>query len=271
MRNLLSYYRIFNILSLDIVAGSMLSALFFARIFDVVILPYGLIALGLTVWCIYTADHLRDAKNIKTKASTDRHRFHQKHFKTILIVLIVAVFINLVDIFFIRKQVLEWGLLLSISVCAYLIIQRYLRFLKEIFVAILYTCGVLLPSISVTSSQVSLHHLALIMQFALVALVNLLIFSWFDRVHDQKDKQTSFVMMLGEPITRSCIWTLLLLGLVLGILQFFINRYFFPSVILFSMNLILMIIFIFRNSLGKNDRYRMLGDAIFLIPILYLL
>jgi len=62
----------------------VICASFFARLLDVAILPQGLISLGLTVWIIYTADHLLDAKKFKNKMRlTERHRFHQRHFKVI--------------------------------------------------------------------------------------------------------------------------------------------------------------------------------------------
>src|SRR5687767_11082148 len=156
MRAIFRFYQYVNILSLDITAGAIISALFFAKIFNVQIKPYGLVALGTTVWIIYTADHLRDAKKIKHKASTQRHRFHQLYFFPLVYFLCAAIFIDAVAIVFIRKQVFEWGLILSALVAFYLIVQQYLRFLKEFFIAALYTCGVLLLSISITSLDVNM-------------------------------------------------------------------------------------------------------------------
>lgn len=85
---------------------------FFAKLLAVRILPYGLVALGLTVWIIYTADHLRDAKLIVHKASSHRHRFHQQNFKVLLIILCVAFVVDAFVILYTRKPVLEWGLIL---------------------------------------------------------------------------------------------------------------------------------------------------------------
>jgi len=64
-------YQFINVLSLDVVAGAMVSALFFARIFKVQILPWGVLALGLTVWTIYTTDHLVDAKRVNIPLSSE--------------------------------------------------------------------------------------------------------------------------------------------------------------------------------------------------------
>src|SRR5688572_9142526 len=99
MPGLIRFYRLMNILSIDVVAGATVSALFFAKIFDVQVRPFGLLALGVTVWAIYTLDHLRDAKKIRHEASTERHRFHQRHFKVLTVLLCAAVLIDIVLVF----------------------------------------------------------------------------------------------------------------------------------------------------------------------------
>ena len=180
MHSIFQFYRYINTLSLDIAAGAVVSAQLFARIFNVQIKTYGLIALGLTVWIIYTLDHLRDAKKIKHSASTERHRFHQQNFKVLVCFLVIAVLVDALTIFFIRRQVLEWGLVLWAVVVFYLTVQQFLRFLKEFFIAGLYTWGVLLLSITVTSIDLGVHHTLLIVQFAIAAWINLVLFSWFD-------------------------------------------------------------------------------------------
>src|SRR5882724_140090 len=139
MKKLFQAYRLLNILSIDVTAGAVISASFFACIFDVTVLPYGLISLGLTVWIIYTTDHLIDARKVKQLASTERHRFHQQHFKLLLSLLIIAVAADAVQLIFIRKVVLIEGLVLASIVGVYFALQRYLRFLKEIFGALLYS------------------------------------------------------------------------------------------------------------------------------------
>jgi hypothetical protein len=37
------------------------------------------------------------------------------------------------------------------------------------------------------------------------------------------------------------------------------------------MNIVLLVIFVFRRSLAKNDVYRLIGDGVFLIPALLLI
>ncbi len=271
MRAVLRFYQYLNILSLDIAAGAVISARFFAKIFDVQIKPYGLLALGLTVWIIYTVDHLRDAKNIKHKASTQRHRFHQQYFQALTFVLVLAIALDTFTIFFIRRQVFEWGLILLVVVILYLVVQQYLRFLKEFFIASLYTSGVLLISITITTIDVNMMHLLLIIQFGLIAWTNLVLFSLFDHVFDEQDEQNSFVTMMGKRATRFFLYGLFGINFLITAIQVMSFNTSTPMVILCSMNMILFLIFIFRTSLAKHDLYRLIGDAVFLLPAFLLI
>lgn len=271
MRALLRVYQYINILSIDIVAGAIICALFFAKIFQVQIKTYGLLALGLTVWIIYTVDHLRDAKKIKHHASTQRHRFHQQHFHTLMWLVGLAMVLDTFTIFFIRRQVFEWGLILSAIVMLYLIAQHSLRFLKELFIASLYTCGVLILSATITAIEVDLVHQLLILQFGFIAWINLVLFSWFDQVFDLRDEQNSFVTTVGERATRLFLCGLFGFNFLLTAIQIIFHGPLTPVLILLMMNTILFLIFIWRTALAKNDLYRLIGDAVFLFPVFFLL
>jgi hypothetical protein len=271
MHAVLRIYQYINMLSLDIAAGAVISARFFAKIFNVQIKPYGLVALGLTVWIIYTVDHLRDAKKIKHSASTQRHRFHQQYFNSLIFFLGLAILLDAFTIFFIRRQVFEWGLILLSVVIIYLIVQQYLRFLKEFFIASLYTLGVLLLSITITSMDMSMMHGLLIIQFGMIAWTNLVLFSWFDHVFDQQDKQNSFVTMMGKRATCFFLYGLFGVNFLITAIQVLGFATTTPVLILCIMNIILFLIFTLRSSLAKNDVYRLIGDAVFLVPALFLI
>ena len=262
-------YQYISILSLDVVAGSLASALFFGELFGSTISADVLAAMGLTVWIIYTTDHLRDAWSIKKPASTDRHRFHQRHFKLISILLIATVTIDTVIVFFLPPEVLGYGVVLGAVVCLYLVLQRYLRFLKEVFVACLYTAGVILPSLSTAPHVISSIHYVVVAKFAITALMNLLLFSLFDLQVDRSEQQHSFVTWFGARPTRRSIVLLGLVNICSGVWLWHMDAAL--AGIFISMNLLLLSILVFRNSLIQNNYYRMLGDAAFLIPAVYLL
>jgi 4-hydroxybenzoate polyprenyltransferase len=269
MVSVLKLYRTINILSLDVALGAVCSAMFFARLLHVAVLPYGLTALGLTVWIIYTADHLRDARAIDKQASSYRHLFHQRYFKILITFLIVAVIIDVIVIFFIRRPVFFSGLALTAVVGGYLIFQRKLFFLKEFFVAFLYTAGVLLPSVTVAPHAITTLQLGLMLQFFLIALLNLLIFSWFDADRDQQDNLSSFVTRFGKPFTRKLIRILFLMITALNFFQFFSAGQVVALTLMLLMMLILLIIFSYPRVFERAETYRLLGDAIFFLPILF--
>jgi 4-hydroxybenzoate polyprenyltransferase len=271
LRRFMQWYSVFNILSLDIVTGSVICSLFFGKLLGVKILPYGLLGLGLTVWIIYTADHLLDAKAIKHEAASPRHRFHQKHFKSLSVFMLILAFVDFCVILFARKPVLLWGAFLAFFVAIYLLVQRYLKMVKELFIAFLYTCGVLLPAISVTSITLDTPYILLIVQFFLIALTNLLLFSWFDKERDRADLLHSFVTMSGKTLTAVSIYGISIINLALTVILLKYGFEFKTVAILATMHLMLLVIFIFHQHMNHNYTYRLLGDAVFLLPVFYFL
>lgn len=268
MNRLNKIYQYVNILSLDVVAGSVICSLFFARLFSAAVSFYTLSALGLTVWIVYTLDHLRDALIIPV-TSTDRHRFHEKYFKWIFITALVMIVLDFVVIWFVPLKVLMYGSVLWMIVLLYLILQRYLKFLKELFVACLYTAGVLLPSMaSMNATLVPLDFL-LIGKFFLTALMNLLLFSLFDYSQDRKQQQHSFVTWFGPSSTRRSILVFGLFNILSGIRLWSFDRN--VALIFIAMNATLLTILFMRKRLVSNNLYRILGDSVFFIPLLYLI
>ena len=269
MQRLFTYYRYFNLLSLDVAFGAAVSAYFLTNVFDVHVKPQGLVCLGLTVWLIYTADHLVDARIIKNEASTMRHRFHQQYFKTIFW-LAIGIFISILPLlFFIYKPVLDMGIRLALLVVVYFLVQRKLHFLKEVLGAMLYCVGVMLPIIAMSEMSVKVLHTLPAVLFFNTALINLVLFSWFDRDKDRMDNHPSLVTSVGDKIAQTILYALLLIQLVLLSYAFMIGTQFQIWVVFFLMYLVLLFIFLKANWFSCNDRYRLAGDAVFLIPICY--
>src|SRR5688572_22755744 len=206
MKNLIKLYKQLNILSIDVALGSICCAAWFAEIFNANLKLYAFMSLGLTVWIIYTADHLLDARKIHVPASTERHRYHQKNFTFLLYILLFAVLVDLIFVFLLRRIVFQWGLVLSGCVVAYFLMQQYLKYLKELTVALLFSFGVLLPAWSLAQRQPDVSDLLLVSQFALTALLNLLLFSWYDRDNDRQDKHESVVTLLGDKKIKIIVW-----------------------------------------------------------------
>lgn len=271
MSAFLRAYRYVNILSIDTALGAVVSAMFFARLVAANVWIYGKVALGLTVWIIYTADHLLDARKVKGEASSERHRFHQKHFRSLLVAMVVAVILDLVMVSFMRKSLLHYGIALSVVVGLYLVISRYLKMLKEIFVAFIYTVGVMLPALADRDHLMSQWDLLLMFNFFLVAVANLLIFSWFDVQNDQADGHPSFVTFYGREKTKMIVYGLLVTLIVISFYLIAVHVYeITPVMIVFLMMSVLIMILQRPKFFANHDRFRYVGDAVFFGPGVYL-
>lgn len=261
-----------NILSLDVAFGAVVSSLFFAIALDVHLRINSLVALGLTVWMIYTVDHLLDARKLKREASTERHRFHQNHFKTLVFMLTLAGLVVISQLFFIRTPVLIGGLVLSWVIVIYFLTLKKLKYLKELAGAILYTGGVLVAPLSLYHDSLTTPQAILICQFLITALINLLIFSWFDMEKDIQDRRESFATYYGVDFTYKTFMFLVLLNTVVGIYVVLQNdEYLWMEVCLLVMNSVLAALVFEKKYFDMYDRYRVLGDAIFFIPLVYIL
>src|SRR5690606_21598184 len=97
------FYDYLQVLSIDIVIGACAGMLFFDRLIGADLRPLLYLLLALAVWCIYTFDHLLDARQIKKAASTPRHAFHQKHFKTLASLLVILGILGLGMAFYFLK------------------------------------------------------------------------------------------------------------------------------------------------------------------------
>lgn len=263
------YYRIFNLLSLDVALGAVISAAFFGRILHVQVLPQGFILLGVIVWLIYTADHLLDAWSMHEAATSERHRFHQKNFISILLVFLGAGIVALGLMFLIRIQLISAGIVLSIFVITYLLVNRWLKYFKELTGSILYTGGVLLPAWSIHTGPLTANELTLIIIFALIAFTNMLIFARFSIGEDILNRQKSLATIMGVRPMNTLISIVCVI--CFGVMIYQSTRDLsFDLVVLFVMELILVIVFTVKYF-RYDDRYRIYGDAIFLLPVILLI
>ncbi len=263
-------YRWISALSLDVVGGAVVCALFFIKVLHVQI-SWALLPLALTVWIIYTADHLIDARKIAHEASSLRHRFHQQHFDRLRTLLFAAIIADVLSLALVSRAVILAGAALACFVALFALVQRMMPWMREIGVAVFYTCGVLIPAIAQPGIQYVMAHSLLIVQFSLVALTNLLILSWIDRVSDHRDQLSSFVLSAGLALSRAMIWTTFMLGMLLVIAQVYFRVLEWPGVTVGAMQIVLMLVFVSRERSDKVAQRRMIGDGVFLIPLIYLL
>jgi hypothetical protein len=78
------------------------------------------------------------------------------------------------------------------------------------------------------------------------------------------------VLNAGKRTTSLIIWSLIVLQFLLSVNQIRLQEDVKATLILALMSLLLALIFIKRQSAESNDTYRFIGDAVFMLPIIYL-
>ena len=279
MKPKLSSIRFIPLLSLDVVLGAVVGTLFVADFLSVTIPPLQVVALAICVWLIYTADHLLDAYQLKRPAHTPRHRFHQRYFRIIGGAFVVVSLCGVALLFFLPQPVVWHGTWLVALVGLYFLLSKAVRLNrylpKELMIALLYAAGIFLSPLVAYPAEITWVVAILFLQYVLLALANLLIFSWFEVDIDEKDQAVSFAKTAGRNTTRQLI--LLLLGMLsvscclfLGLFSWGSRMFIAESVVL-GMSLLLLLIMLRPSYFAQHERYRLLGDGIFLLPLLVLL
>lgn len=267
MERVIKVYRLFNLLSLDVAAGAVCSSLFFVRIYKSVPSVISLISLGFTVWIVYTADRLLDIRNVSGDAMSSRYRFHQRNKKKLTNWLVIAIIIDVTLVFFMPATTIRNGIVLAIGVAIYLLFRRQLYVLKELLVAAIYTAGVVLPA---WPGQSTVRGLLPVLLFFLIALINLILFSWYEKADDLRHRQNSVATIMEDCVVKNILVGLFAISFI--VCGYMIYRAcLFEALLFVAMTAILLVIFLCRKFFEKNDYYRLLGDAAFLLPLIYAL
>jgi len=276
--SLKNIYKYIQALSLDVAFGSTIMSSFVAHFMKVEVEFSIYVSLFIAVWLIYTIDHLIDANRIKEEAHTFRHKFHQQHFKKLTVVWVIA-FLGgvLFSVLVLPNETIKVGFIASALVIVHLVLvyllgTRVSIFIqKELGVAFTYCVGIIVGPLSMSSGLDGFGYF-LMFQIFILALLNLLEFSWFDKKQDQIHGHTSVVRGLGEKIVLEVVFflfTLFVLTLVVAFL--FFPEYGQYELVLGLMAGMLFSVFVFQNFFKSGERYRVFGDMVFLFPLLLLL
>lgn len=266
------FWRYLNILSIDIALGAMAGCAFFASILHVTLRPQAYLSLGMVVWMIYTVDHLLDASRDIKSLSTERHRFHREHRRWLTYLVVAVALMVMVQTFLVRIPVLVSGLVVGGFVALYILLQRFLGFLKEIAGALLYTAGIVIAPATLSEQPLTVTTWVLVIIFCLTAYVNLMICSRYDIAIDLADKHRSFTTQFGVPATNKVIAVSLGIILLLMIVSLFRTDANLGALTLLAfMNGLLVMVLTMRGYFGLADRHRLFADLAFILPLLYLI
>ena len=270
-----------SMLSLDVVAGALLSGLFAATLAGVVFSPVYWLVLALSVWIVYTTDHLVDARRLGEQAHTERHRFAHRYFipLSVMVALLSMTAVTLVALF-LDRTIFWFGLGCGLLAALYFLVILLLRGKKSVFiprelvVAMIYTAGVWGMPLYHAEHGASWSQWVLMMGFLMLALANTLVFSVADHASDLEDKHQSVAVTHGPAATARIVQGLCLGAAATGVISFLVE----PSAVLAASSLIYLLMGGSMMALlrkgrhhGQFLRFRMGTEMVFWLPGLLLL
>jgi hypothetical protein len=274
-------YRHFHFLSLDIVLGALASSCFAARLFGMDPGWVWWITLTLTVWLLYTGDHMLDALKHRKKIERELHFYMLKHRKTLVWSMGLVTVINALLIFnLLDHALMKYALMLSGLVLLFYAMRhvfrknRVLKVPGEFFVLLIYMAGTWLGPAVVYEGNFEVGHGMVALLFAGVLLMNLGVISLYDIKLDTRLGLSSLAKELGVKRSRNLILGTGIAIFLISLLQFLVfdvDRYSQYVLVLAGMATILLLVLYYPSRFRKNDYYRLAADAVLYMAFLSLL
>lgn len=262
-------------LNIDTALGAVVLSNFIANILATQLTFWNDLALFSCVAIIYNYDHLNDVSKLDGQPSTRRHQFYQMHYVSLKWFFGALVLLGLASLPFQNREVLLFGSGTMAIVLLYFALLKWLSiehiFFKEVMIAAIYAVGVLLAPIINAQELWNLNTGWLFGIVFLIALLNLLAFSYYDQEADQREAYPN----IGNFINHHGFYSIglltyaLLIGLTLFSPDFLLN--WGAKLTFISMGTILVFILFQETYFIKNERFRVLGESVFFVPLLYFL
>jgi len=228
------------------------------------------VILGFSVWIIYVLDRLLDNNKIDF-VPTERHIFHQQNAKILWYLIGMFVLICAVLIFYLPNNIIIFGIVISLLTGIYLLIiskissKNDLQRFKEPVTALVYVSAVFGTTV-LHNPQISSLLIGFI--FLLIVFQNLLLFSLLELKKNANSYNLAeyFGINKSNLIIIAITFTITTLGFysIYSSVSNYENKVVFVEII---MSFILLIINQFDRFFLTNDRYRWVGDGIFLLPL----
>ncbi len=219
------------------------------------------------VWSIYLWDHWRDIH--REVLVNPRRLFHKRVKAWIRGLLIVNLCVGAVWAVFLPLEVLIAGLSLSALCAVYFFgVHQFGRAnLKEPLSAILYAGGIFLVPLVHGDLQ---SNLLMAGQLGLLAFANLTLFSLYEVDFDRMEGFSSIASNVGKATTeRIIVLTLILLTSSVVFTYTWAGISLNYEIFIFAATVITAIIFGARGHFQVNERYRVVGDVLFIaLPLI---
>jgi hypothetical protein len=173
------FFKIIHFLSLDVVLGAVSLHMMFYHAFLHVLPRWEYdVLLGISVYWVYGLD--RQIDNLSSDTPDELHTFHGQNQRNLLSVLLLLACVNAYLLFRVDFEIVRLGMILLLILVGYWAawafgLFRRLWGSKEFFTALIYSAGVLLPTIIMGG-----FHVMWGMSLFLLAWLNLCLFTWID-------------------------------------------------------------------------------------------
>jgi 4-hydroxybenzoate polyprenyltransferase len=274
-------YRYLHFLSIDIVLGALASSCFAAQLFGADPGWIWWINLALTVWLLYTGDHMLDALRHKKKVEREMHYFMLKHRKSVIYSLGVVAVVNFILIInLLDKETFKYALVLAGLVLLFYAMRhvfrknRILQIPGEFFVMLLYMAGTWLGPAVAFEGGFDTGHGMIALIFLGVLMMNLGVISLYDIKLDSRMGIASLANLFGIKRTRNLLLGTAIAIYLVSLLQFLVfemDRYSQYALILTGMTTILLLVLYYPSRFRKNDYFRLAADAVLMMGFLALL
>lgn len=274
-------YRYFHFLSLDIVLGAMATSVMAARLFESNPGWAWWVSLAMTVWVLYTGDHLLDAWKHRKSSHREMHNFIFRKKGILIYILGVVTVADLIVVFnFLDPSILRVALLMVGAVFLFYAMRHVFKSNRlffipgELLVLTIYLAGTWMgPFISRTIPTDSDQILVLAMM-AGVLLLNLGVISLYDVKIDSRLGISTLAGTLGKKSTRNLMITIAIIVVLMAVLQFMVyglepTTQF--ALILTGMAGLLLWVVLTPSLFRKQEAYRLVADAIISMGFLSLL
>jgi hypothetical protein len=225
------------------------------------------LTLGLAVWVIYLSDHLLDAHRYAHR-SMNRYGFYLKNRKWLLAAIVLGLLAGIYPALQLPEYIFTYGLGIGAMVLFYLgvvqLFPYFSRLFKELWVALLYACGIGLPYFALPDNS-ELYLLMLWVFF--LALCTLLMYSIIEEPDDIAMGLPSLAKTVGASRLLKLHDTLLAFVFVLLLYGF----YTFQSILWLLPAGVMFILALILRKYSSTFRHRCLGEGIFLMPWLSIL
>ncbi|MDX2432710.1 MAG: hypothetical protein QNK35_17360 [Bacteroides sp.] len=274
-------YRYFHFLSLDIVLGAMATSVMAARLFESKPGWAWWVSLAMTVWVLYTGDHLLDAWKHRKSSQREMHNFIFRKKGILIYALGVVTVADLIVAFnFLEPAILRVALLMVGAVFLFYAMRHIFKRNKlffipgELLVLIIYLAGTWMgPFISRTLPADPGQILVLAMM-AGVLLLNLGVISLYDVKIDSRLGISTLAGTLGKKSTRNMMIATAMVVFLMAVLQFMVygaERTSKFALILVGMAGLLLWVLLTPSLFRKQEAYRLVADALLGMGLLSLL